>query len=539
MKKINLLDCTLRDGAYIVNGEFGTTTIGGVIQKLQNANVDIIECGWLKDPEHKVGTTYYHVPSDLEQYKLVPKRKFTTYVAMIDYNRYDVNNLPMCDTSVIDAIRIVFPCDKVDEGLSLVTPIREKGYKVYLQAANTLGYSDTDLIELALKVNKLKPEGLSIVDTFGAMYKKDLFRILEVLNNYLDKDIKLGFHSHNNQQLSYALSMEFVDFLYETDREIIVDGSLTGMGRGAGNTPLELIANYLNKAYSTDYDMNMIMDAIDMYITPFMDNFKWGYQIPYLISGIYECHVNNVAYLTKTHRTASKDIKIIFDALDKETRRHYDYDNLENVYAEYQNKVVDDLPSKEILKNALSNKTILAVLPGSSAKEKLIETQKIIDTEKPVVVGINSIIPDYNYDYLFFTNEVKYEYAKETYKEKFENSKKIITSNIKTLGDNDEIIINYNDILKRGWKYYDNSMIMFLRLMRDILPEKIDIVGFDGYRSDKNYSEGTLKASLDVGEMNILHNEIIDMLKDYKKTINDKIKFYSISDSDFTRILNN
>lgn len=65
---IQLLDCTLRDGAYIVDSAFGTSAIKGIIQKMQDANIDIIECGWLKNAEHKEGSTFYHVPSDLEKY---------------------------------------------------------------------------------------------------------------------------------------------------------------------------------------------------------------------------------------------------------------------------------------------------------------------------------------------------------------------------------------------------------------------------------------------------------------------------------------
>ena len=67
-EKVQLLDCTLRDGAYIVEANFGASAIKGIIRKMQDANVELIECGWLKDNPHKEGTTFYHVPSDLEKY---------------------------------------------------------------------------------------------------------------------------------------------------------------------------------------------------------------------------------------------------------------------------------------------------------------------------------------------------------------------------------------------------------------------------------------------------------------------------------------
>ena len=117
-RNIQLLDCTLRDGAYIVNAKFGTPAIKGIIKKMEDANVDIIECGWLKDKPHESGTTFFHVPQDLEQY-LVEKKKHATYVAMIDWDRYDLSNLPIYDGKSIDAIRVVFPQTKFREGIAL------------------------------------------------------------------------------------------------------------------------------------------------------------------------------------------------------------------------------------------------------------------------------------------------------------------------------------------------------------------------------------------------------------------------------------
>ena len=82
-RKIGLLDCTLRDGSYINDSHFGTPVIKGIIKKMQDARVDIIECGWLKDKGHEEGSAYYHVPSDLEPY-LLNRTDNHTYVVMID-----------------------------------------------------------------------------------------------------------------------------------------------------------------------------------------------------------------------------------------------------------------------------------------------------------------------------------------------------------------------------------------------------------------------------------------------------------------------
>lgn len=297
-KDIYLLDCTLRDGAYVVNGNFGSSVIKGIINKLQDANIEIIECGWLKDNLYEDGSTYYHVPDDLKKY-IDKKNENQIFVAMLDWDRYDFRNLPKCDGKTIDAVRIVFPYEKYRECMGIVEQIMDKGYKVYLQAANTLAYNNRDLSNLAMYVNKLNPVCLSIVDTFGAMYHEDLTRIADILDKELNPEIKIGFHSHNNQQLSFALTIHFISLL-NNKRDIIVDSSLCGMGRGAGNATTELIVNYLNCKYNKNYNMNHIMDAIDTYIKYFMENNKkWGYSAAYFIAGMYCSHINNIEYLLK------------------------------------------------------------------------------------------------------------------------------------------------------------------------------------------------------------------------------------------------
>lgn len=539
MKRIQLLDCTLRDGAYVVEGKFGERSIAGIIKRLQDVKVDIIECGWLKDIPHEVGTTYYYTPDDLKQYMQMKKSKYSTYVAMIDYNRYDVNRLPVCDGETIDAIRIVFPKDKIEEGLSLVEPIRKKGYKVFLQAANTVGYSDWELLSLVEAVNEVDVEALSIVDTYGTMYDFDLQRILFLLNNNLRKDISIGFHSHNNQQLSYALSMQFVDDIVAlTGRKCIVDSSLCGMGRGAGNTPTELLAGYLNKQYYADYDINTLMDAIDIYMSHFLEKYRWGYSIPYMIAGTYECHVNNVAYLTKTHRTKSKDMKIIFEMLTADERHKYDYDNLEKVYAEYQNRNADDMEVKDLLIKQMSGKNLVIILPGKSSETYKEKIKSYIRESGAIVIGVNASVTDYEYDYLFFSNGIKYEFAKDTNTVQYKEAIKIITSNIKDCGNEKEYIINYNNLQKRKWKYYDNSVIMFLRLMSVILPKTIAIAGFDGYadNNSEKYAEGILEPTISQEEMNVMQEEIADMFADYVKINGEKIKIEFLTPSIFEEL---
>ena len=138
MKKIQMLDVTLRDGAYINHSHFGVPALRGIIQKMQDANIEIIECGWLKNAPYEEGSSYYHVPADLIPYLPAQKKQNETYVVMIDWDRYDLNNLPENNGKSIDAIRVVFPHGKAKGGAAVAKEIKAKGYQVYFQIANTL-----------------------------------------------------------------------------------------------------------------------------------------------------------------------------------------------------------------------------------------------------------------------------------------------------------------------------------------------------------------------------------------------------------------
>jgi 4-hydroxy 2-oxovalerate aldolase len=532
--KIALLDCTLRDGAYIVDAQFGTPAIKGIIKKMQDANVDIIECGWLKNQAHEEGSTFYHVPQDLEQY-LYHKSKHATYVVMIDWDRYDLKYLPPCDGQSVDAVRVVFPHEKYREGIAVGAQIREKGYKVYYQAANTLAYSEEDLIDLAHAVNLEKPEGLSVVDTFGAMYQEDLERIVTVLNRELNPEIKLGFHSHNNQQLSFALSIHFVNLLSDSQRGLIVDASLCGMGRGAGNTTTELIANYLNHRQCCNYDMNVIMDAIDMYMEYFQENYTWGYSIPYFIAGMNCCHVNNIAYLTQNHRTNAQDMSNIIESLSPAERKKYDYDLLEKKYHENQNRIVDDETVLAKLQEIMSERKVLLLAPGKSIDTEKKEILQFIQEENPVVIGVNALNPAYEYDYLFLINSARYQYAKEIYTEQFNRTTKILLSNIKTEPGKDEMIVNFNRVVKFGWEHFDNAVINCLRLLDKLKVSQVCIAGFDGFKHKYNesYADASLPTLNPDGKWDELNEEIADMFQDFYKKTDKTMNIHFLTDSIF------
>ncbi len=531
--KIQILDCTLRDGAYVNNAEFGKPAMRGIISKLQDAHTDIIECGWLKDFDHAEGTSYFHFPSDADNY-INSKSEDITYCVMIDWNRYDADNLPVYSGGAVSAVRIVFPFGKSEEAIEIGHKFRDKGYTVLFQAANTLAYSDEDLVILADEMNAFKPYSLSVVDTFGAMYFTDLDRIVRVLDSHLDKSIELGLHAHNNQQLAFSNCIHFIELLKDS-RNIIVDATLSGMGRGAGNATTELVTGYINRVQNGNYDMNAIMDAIDMYIQGFREKFTWGYSTPYFIAGLYQCHVNNIAYLSSNHRTNARDMRNIIESLSVEDRRKYDYDLLEQKYLENQDRYVDDEAVIEMLKEQTKGRKIMLIAPGKSTVDECERLHKFIDTERPLVIEVNAINKLYDCDYVFFTNSVRYEYAKDSYPKSFRKFKKILLSNIKTEAEADEAVVNFNLVIKRGWEHFDNAVILALRLLNKIGAKEVYISGFDGFKTryNESYADDSLPTLNPDNKWDELNEEIKSMYKDLYESVRDKMSITFLTESIF------
>ena len=518
MARIELLDCTLRDGAYIVNGDFGDDVVVGIIKKLDAAKVDIIECGWLKDGMHKDGSVYYHVPEDARRYMPQSRKSDAIYTVMIDWDRYDLDALPQRREGDIDAIRMVFPHGRHKQALALADKIVSRGYKLFLQAANTLAYSDDELKVLAEDVNGTQAVSLSIVDTFGAMYPDDLERIYRVLDRELRPDVKLGFHSHNNQQLSFALCMHFIHVGRGGTRDLVVDASLCGMGRGAGNATTELVANYLNRSFAGDYDMNEVLDAIDLYLSRLKDGHEWGYSIPYFIAGIYCTHVNNIAYLRTHHKTLAKDMRIIIESIDPETRKKYDYDNLERIYAEYQNRIVDDEKAMSELSAFFADRKVLILAPGMTLKTEAWKVREYIGEEKPVVMAVNFLPDDYDCDCYFFANAARYQFAKDTNAESMSGKMVVLTSNIRDAAMG-ERVVNFNLIAKHGWRYFDNSAIMALRLLAKLGARDIAFAGFDGFpveSAEAFYANRILQAELSPELKKNINDDVAAMLADFR-----------------------
>jgi 4-hydroxy 2-oxovalerate aldolase len=520
MKNVKILDCTLRDGGYVNDFNFGDEVIRGMLARLVNSKVDVIECGFLKDKEHETGSSSFACVEEIEAY-IPENRKNSSIVAMIDYGRYDLSKLTPYNGRSIDGIRDCFFKKDRFEAMEVAREIMLKGYNVYVQPVDILGYSDVEILELIEKTNNINAYAFSIVDTFGSMFNEDLIRIFSLIDNNLKKNIAIGFHSHNNMQLSFALSQKFIE-LSQGKRPVTVDCTVLGMGRGAGNTPTELVLNYMNSKYTEyEYDLNEFFDLIDIYMAPIQKKYSWGYNIPNYIAGIYSSHVHNVAYLLDKHSINSKDMRILIESVEPQTRKRYDYDNLESLYIDYFNNKTDDVEAMNILQKKISGKKVMVLAPGKTLETHKKEIMESID-DKMIVISTNFVPLDYNVDFSFFSSQKRLDKNMEFRKEKLQKANLIITSNVNSdYLERKPLIVNYVSLIKRKkWKYFDISLILLLRLLNKLDAEKVFLAGVDGFNAENNYSDNNqfLEANVSKDESKVIYMEMKDMIADISFT---------------------
>lgn len=481
---LKLLDCTLRDGGYVNDWKWGYHNARAIIRFLTKAKVDFVEVGFLRNIDgYNEDVTVCNTIEELN--RLLPENTGNTmYSAMAMRSNYDINKLTPYSGKGIEMIRITAHDYDIEEGMDFAEAVKQKGYKLSINPINIMGYSDERILWIIDQVNRIQPYQFSIVDTFGSMKRRDLDRIVSIVDHNLDKNIRVALHLHENMALSCCLAQNFVD--KHLNRPVAVDGSLMGMGRIPGNLPIELIADYCNDYVDKCYDIDYLMDAIQEYIAPIKGEPKWGYTPAYFLSARFNLHRNYAEHYLEKGDLTNRDINHILAGFNKEKATAFDKDYADRKYEEYKNNYIDDSESRSYLRDKLLNKEIFILAPGASINDKAHEIGEYICEHKPVVISINFIPEGYPLDYAFFSNAKRLGQAADS------SVRMILTSNIET--EKEAIRLNYNTLSSAFDQGY-NSFIMLLKLLVELGIQNVTVAGTDGYKNDgKNYYKTSLKS---------------------------------------------
>lgn len=497
MNKLQVLDCTLRDGGYCNNFKFGYINIKKIIENLIEANIDIVECGFLSDKiNYDANYTQFNTIAQIVE-MLPNNRTSGKFVAMMNYGEFDEDKLPQRTSKTIDGVRVAFHKKNKQEALKVCEKIQNKGYDVFVQAMVSVSYTDNEFLELISQVNKLKPYAFYIVDSFGTMNCSDLTRLFYLIEHNLDRDIVIGFHSHNNMQLSFANAQTLLGI--QTNRKLIIDSSVYGMGRGAGNLNTELFVGYLNETQGACYDIKPLLVVIDEVLNDFYTKNPWGYSLSNYLSAFHNAHPNYAKFLDEKKTLAVKDVNEIFSMMEEERKFTYDKEYIEELYLRYMaaDGVFEEHMS-ELLSN-LRDKKILLIAPGKSSVDEKNQILEFSKNNSVVPISVNFDYTALNVEYIFVSNIRRFKTLNQEQRKKC-----IVTSNIAT--DNVYLKTQYKELLNDEEMVKDNAGLMAIKFLIDCGVDEIYLAGFDGYSKDssENYADSCMEM--------VVRNAVLDAM---------------------------
>ena len=282
--EIRVLDCTVRDGGLMNDWQFDDDFVRAVYCACVESGVDYMEMGYRSSERaySREENGPWKFCDDRDLRRIVGDNDTgLKLAAMADIGRIDYDDIPPASDTVLDMIRVACYVNQMDKAIALAEHCMDKGYEVTINLMAVSTAMERDLDEALDDVAASRVPILYIVDSFGAMYCEQVEALAKKYIAALPGRT-IGFHGHNNQQLGFANTIEAI--IHNCN---ILDGSLLGIGRGAGNCPLELLMAFLK---NPKFNTRPLFKVIQEKVKPLQAALEWGYHMPYVITGTHNQH---------------------------------------------------------------------------------------------------------------------------------------------------------------------------------------------------------------------------------------------------------
>ncbi len=303
-----IVDCTIRDGGLVNNWDFSVEFVQKLYAGLNEAGVDYMEIGYKNSPKLLKGADEagpWRFLDDEFLRKVIPQKGTTKLSALVDIGRVDENDILPRSESLLDLIRVACYIKDVDKALQLVQLFHDRGYETTLNIMALSNVMENELLEAFEMIKESVVDVVYIVDSYGSLDYKDMEYLVNKFKTHLPGK-RLGVHTHNNMQLAVSNTLVAADHGVE-----LLDASVYGMGRAAGNCPTELLVTHLK---NTNYKLRPILEVLEELLIPLREKEEWGYLIPYMITGTLDEHPRSAMALR-----ASEDKDKAVDFYDKLT----------------------------------------------------------------------------------------------------------------------------------------------------------------------------------------------------------------------------
>lgn len=295
--QLKVLDCTIRDGGLMNDHRFSDEFVLGVHKALVAAGVDYMELGYKADKKlfspEEYGLWKSCDEDDLNRF-FEGVQKGLKFSVMADVGRTNESDIVPREKSLIDLVRVACYIHQIPAALDMVKDAKDKGYEtsVNLMAISTV--PEFELNKGLELIGRSETDMVYLVDSFGSLYFEQIDDLMRRYRAAMGKDKQVGIHAHNNQQMAYANTI-FAAIHGAT----MLDATIDGLGRGAGNCPTELLLGFLR---NPKFKQRPIIEAVEKLTLPLRDQIDWGYSIPYMISGQMNQHPRSAMALRESDR---------------------------------------------------------------------------------------------------------------------------------------------------------------------------------------------------------------------------------------------
>lgn len=278
---VKVLDCTIRDGGLCNNYQFTDEFVKEVYNTCIEIGVDYFEIGKIvskkvMDPK-EYGAWNFCEEEDIR--RIVGDNNTNLKIAvMADIGRTFKEDIRPKSESVVDMIRVACYIHQIPAALEIVEDAHAKGYETTINIMAISKIAGSDLDEALSIVCQSNVDIIYLVDSFGSFYTEQIRTLTKKYIKIAEAHgKKVGIHTHNNQQMAYANTIE--SMILGTS---YLDATISGLGRGAGNCPMELLLGFLK---NPKFSILPLLKFIEEYIIPLRKEIHWGYEIPYMLTG--------------------------------------------------------------------------------------------------------------------------------------------------------------------------------------------------------------------------------------------------------------
>jgi 4-hydroxy 2-oxovalerate aldolase len=408
---IKVLDCTIRDGGYINNWDFSPTMVRDVYRRLSMAGVDFIEIGF-REAETTGKPLWRRCPEE-ELRKIKKGIQGAGICVMVDFGKAGAEDFLPAEDSAVDMVRIAVHKDKVYQALDLAGEIKDKGYMVSIQLMGYPQYETREREELFLRLKEMPLDYVYVADSYGSLLPDQLDRLVAPLADI--GGFKVGFHPHNNLQLAFANALQAIK-----SGASIVDSTLYGMGRGAGNLSTETLLSYLQQNNRDKYNVIHALFCVDMYLLPLKKKLEWGYQLPFMLSAVCQCHpyyakevveareytvdeLWKILNLVKTRKPVGFKPELLEEILETCVFNHEDTSQ-DSGKAGEGGEMPESETGPPVYMGRHAGRPFLVLANGPNLKEYSPQIKMFIERYKPVVMGANYLGDLFAPDYHAFVN---------------------------------------------------------------------------------------------------------------------------------------